>query len=122
MGKNEKIALIVLGSVVGFFIIFQMIVGVLTGWRGWGMMGPGMMGMYGIAGWPWGWIIAVGMIIFWGLVIAGAVFMIRAIARGSGGDSSTQHHSALEILKRRYASGEISKQEFEDKKKDLLQN
>jgi len=32
----------------------------------------------------------------------------------------THTESAIEILKKRYASGEISKEEFEEKKKDLV--
>ncbi len=32
----------------------------------------------------------------------------------------THTESAIEILRRRYASGEISKKEFEEKKKDLV--
>lgn len=73
-------------------------------------MGPEMMwGSWGI-----GWIF---MVIFWGLLIVGLIFLIRYLtgtAKGTGGES------ALDILKKRYARGEITKQEFEEKKKDLL--
>ncbi|MBI4304571.1 MAG: SHOCT domain-containing protein [Chloroflexi bacterium] len=79
------------------------------------MMGPGMMGGFG-----GGWFMLVLMVIFWGLVIWGIVALVRGIASPSGGESSRQGDSALEILKRRYARGEISKEEFEERKKDLV--
>lgn len=79
-------------------------------------MGPDMMGW---GWWGMGWIF---MIIFWGLVIAGLIFLIRWLA--GLGRSRPSHDkaqdSALEILRQRYAKGEINKDEFEEKKRDLM--
>lgn len=67
--------------------------------------------------WGWGmgfsWIL---MILFWGLVIAGIVALIRWFSERSGSRGKT----ALEVLQERYARGEIQKEEFEQKKRDLL--
>lgn len=62
------------------------------------------------------------MIIFWILIIAALVFLIKLlVGKGSSGNGNKiEGPSAMEILKRRYASGEISKEEFEQKKKDLI--
>ncbi len=87
------------------------------GYDNWNM-GPGMMG-----GWGGGWFGGIFMIIFWVLVIVGLIVLIRWLLASSRGDSVLHHRpssSALEILRERYARGEINKQEFEEKKKDLL--
>ena len=63
------------------------------------------------------------MIIFWVLIIIGLVFFIRWLIQSTkGGPSGPIGNSsrALDILKDRYARGEIDKREFEEKKKDLL--
>jgi putative membrane protein len=70
-------------------------------------------------GWSW-WMIFGGilMIIFWIGVIWLVVWGIRKIARGSEGKSSGTR-SALDIARERYARGEITKEQFEQYKKDL---
>ena len=81
---------------------------------------------YGTDGWGWSW--GLGMIhglLWWVFVILGIVLLLRLLARGSGGSSAAPAaphlpaETALDILKKRYARGEIGKAEFEEKKRDL---
>jgi len=66
----------------------------------------------------WGWGGGL-MMILWILVIAALIFwIVRAIQRN--GNQQYQPESAIDILKKRYARGEISKEEFEERKKNLL--
>jgi putative membrane protein len=69
--------------------------------------------------WAWGAggvVIMVMMLVFWGLVIAGLVLGIRWLVHQGIRSPSD---SALEILRQRYARGEINREEFEAKKRDL---
>ncbi|HLC02930.1 MAG TPA: SHOCT domain-containing protein [Anaerolineales bacterium] len=77
-------------------------------------------------GYSWGWMIFGGvmMILFWGGLIALAVVVIRGFTgvgfrSSGGGGSGLGDNSALEILKERYARGEISKSEYEEMRRDI---
>jgi len=115
MGKNVKIALIIGGIILGVIIILPLVFGAISGWRYrvWGMMGPGMM-----AGFGWMWLIPVFWVVFLGLIIWAIVAAVRSSNESKDSDSS-KPDSALEVLKKRYARGEINKEEYEEKKKDL---
>jgi len=85
------------------------------GWH----MGPGMMD-----GWGMGWLGMIFNLVFWILILVGLVFLIRWLMQ-AGRDRSDRSQGgrdtrALDILKERYARGEIDKQQFESMKKDLL--
>ncbi len=60
------------------------------------------------------------MWIFWIAIIVGIIFLVKWIVMQSRPGGQQQGESSLEILKKRYARGEIDKEEFEQKKKDLL--
>ncbi len=64
-----------------------------------------------------GWIF---MLLWWVLIAVGIVAFIRWLANQSRDTRNHDHEkSPLDILKERYAKGEINKEEFEEKKKDL---
>jgi putative membrane protein len=68
----------------------------------------------------WGGFGSIFMIILWGLIIVGIVFLIKWSLDQSGRSPTHRGHAPLDILKERYAKGEIDKKEFEEKKKDLV--
>jgi putative membrane protein len=65
-----------------------------------------------------GWMIVMmlGMVLFWGLVVVGVVWLLReAIGRGHHGPSG----DPLAILDRRLAEGQVSVEEYEQSRKAL---
>ena len=77
--------------------------------------------------WYWqegmGWWMMFGgiwMLLFWGVLIVLIVWGIKKLTeRGGSGSGTSEKRSPLDIAKERYASGEISREEFEQLKKDL---
>ena len=75
--------------------------------RGYGMMD----------GWFGGGIF---MLLFWGVIIIGGFFLVRYLIRQSQTVARAPENTAMEILKQRYARGEINDEEFEKMKAKLL--
>lgn len=74
-------------------------------------------------GWGMEWVGLglVHMLLFWGVVIFIVVLLVRLLSQGSGGSDKADRpeRDALDILKERYARGEIDHEEFEERKKRL---
>ena len=58
------------------------------------------------------------MWIFWVLLIVVILWVVKS-QTGSGSNPESPHKSPLDILKERYAKGEIEREEFEQKRNDL---
>ena len=76
------------------------------------MMDFGYWGGLGILG-------SVLMMLWWVLIIVGIVALVKWIGGIASPGRGMREKSALEILKERYAKGEVDKREFDAKKKDL---
>ena len=77
--------------------------------------------MWDLAGHGWGWI-GVGMVhmlLFWGLIILAIVALVRFLSSTSKTDNNDERRMPLDILKERFARGEIDAKEFEERKRLL---
>lgn len=69
-----------------------------------------------------GWGMGVGivfMVLFWTLVILGIAALIRWLLMQSSPGRGARDKTPLEIVQERYARGEIDREEYEQKKRDL---
>lgn len=72
-------------------------------------------------GW-FGWFGMVFMLLFWVAIIVGAIWLIKWLSeRGSKESTSTSKKRALEILDEKYARGEIDDEEYERRKRKILE-
>lgn len=70
----------------------------------------------------WSFLGSLIMFFWWALVVLAVVWLVRYITRNTGERSIRDHQSvesALDILNKRYAKGEIDKKEYEEKRKDI---
>ena len=67
-----------------------------------------------------GWVMFVGGILFWGSLIALIAWAVhRVTGRRDAEYHGVLHKAPIDLLKERYARGEITKQEFDDIKRDV---
>lgn len=79
---------------------------------GWGNQGYGMWGGGGFGG--------IMMIFFWVIIIVGVILVLRYFSAGQGwGPSAPAERDPLQILRERYARGEIGTDEYEERRKIL---
>ncbi|AVO43083.1 MAG: SHOCT domain-containing protein [Simplicispira suum] len=71
--------------------------------QGWAGMGFGM----------------IGMALFWVLVLVVLIVLVGRMLGSGGRGDRRQQKTALDILQERYAAGEIQREEYEQKKRDL---
>jgi len=80
------------------------------------------MGWGGGFGFGFGWIF---MLLFWGLIVWVIIYLVKnsssnGCCGGKHDDKNGQSgKAALDILKERYAKGELSKEDFDKMKNDL---
>lgn len=77
---------------------------------------------FGMMGGTWGWNGGIFMLLFWIVIIAAGIFFVRwliSVGKGDGTISLPNRNSPLDILKRRYAMGEINKEQYESMRQDV---
>jgi putative membrane protein len=71
----------------------------------------------------WGWWMVFGwvwMVIFWGLIIWAVFAVVTRLSHGPTDRTPHDEGTALEILERRYARGELTAEEFEEMRRRLI--
>lgn len=85
--------------------------------------------MWDFGWWGWAWMLGgtLMMLLFWGGLFLLVFLAVRGLSTNSGSRPQLDAHrtpnapepTALEILKARYARGEISREEYEQIRRDL---
>jgi len=83
----------------------------------WGLGGGYMSGMMGMMGYGWGLMVLI-PIAFLALIAIGVYYLVTG-SIGRGRSVSNRGGRALEMLKERYAKGEITREQFLTMKKEL---
>ena len=80
-----------------------------------------MWGDMGSMGWGagWGFFGVLQMLLWWVLIILGIVVLVKWLLGGTPRGEAKPGDRALEVLRERYARGEIDKDEFDKRKRDL---
>ncbi|WP_336339638.1 SHOCT domain-containing protein [Haloarcula brevis] len=98
------LAILVLGPMLMMVLAFPLM----------GMWGGGMMGGYGMYGGSWTW--GFGMMLFWLVILIGGGYLVYRWLSGGGGLTADP---ALEELRIAYARGDISEEEYEQRRSKL---
>ena len=114
MDRTSRVLLITLIGLLVVALAFPMALGGVMGMRAMrGQMSePGMPG----AGWSWALVMGLGglaAVAFWAALIVGVALLVRSLSSPSRVQSPASRETPLEILERRYASGELSEEEFQ---------
>ena len=123
MDRTTRRLLVAFGVLLVVALGFSILTG---GMMGPGMMGSGMMGSSMMApgmmsgqGWMRGLGMGLGslaMLTFWGALMVGVVVLVRVLGTGPARHG---HVLPLDVLKRRYAAGEITREEYEQTRREL---
>ena len=83
-------------------------------------MYPGNPMGWGNSGWLWWMPMGLMMLLFWGLVIVALVLLVRWLwTQNHPHTAALPGETPLDVLKKRYARGEITKEEFDRIKQDI---
>ena len=74
-------------------------------------------GMHGDVGWGWMLSMMVMMVLIWGAIIFVVVWLVRG---AFSGQQRGRNESPLEILERRFAEGDISREDYEARREALV--
>jgi putative membrane protein len=79
-------------------------------------------GMHGDVGAGWMVLMMVAMVLFWGAIIFGVIWLIRGVERGGStpGETLVNKESPVEILERRFAEGAITPEDYRARRAVLV--
>lgn len=84
----------------------------------WGMMNGYGYGGYG--GYGFGLIHMVVWAVILIAIVAGVVWLVRSMAPANAPPAGGRRSAGLDLLEERYARGEINRDEYQQKKRDIL--
>lgn len=79
-------------------------------------------GMHGDFGWGWMLLMMIPMLLFWGAIIVGVVWLVRSTTAGQAmkGGGPVSKESPVEILERRFAEGAMTLEDYQARREVLV--